>query len=245
MATCCATGREAVTGSPSTPAGKPLTRLATHIVGLDTILYGGLLVGGLYMVAGTPGAGKTVLVNHIAYEHAAAGGSVAYFTVFGETHSRLLAHVGQFAFFRPELIGSGVSYYSGYDTVRQEGLSALRQLIEKRMREGGVSLVVIDGVPLDLAAPGTMNNPEINDFCHGLQTAAELTKCTVLCTVPTTGDVWSSHAFLFVDGAFDLLRSNHQAIVIRSLEVRKFRGSTYRVATHPFTITAEGITMLP
>lgn len=220
-------------------------RLATHIQGLDTILYGGLLTGGLYMISGTPGSGKTIFVNNIAFNHVREGGSVAYFSVFGETHSRLFAHISQFSFFDADWIGSGISYFSGYDTIRRGGLQELRQLIEATIREQQPSLVVLDGMPLDVVTPGDHSSPAMNDFCHGLQAAAELTRCTIICVVPTTENTWSSHAFLFVDGAFDLVRTNHHAIVIRSLEVKKFRGSPYRVASHTFTITTDGITMLP
>src|SRR5579864_1155173 len=38
-----------------------LRRVPTGITGLDEILYGGFLEGGVYIVQGSPGAGKTVL----------------------------------------------------------------------------------------------------------------------------------------------------------------------------------------
>jgi len=49
-------------------------RVPTGIVGLDTILRGGVLQGGVYAVVGPPGAGKTILGNQICFHHVATGG---------------------------------------------------------------------------------------------------------------------------------------------------------------------------
>jgi circadian clock protein KaiC len=41
------------------------------VPGLDAVLCGGFLQGGLYMVQGPPGAGKAVLANQVIYSRAA------------------------------------------------------------------------------------------------------------------------------------------------------------------------------
>ena len=51
-----------------------LPQQATGIAGLDQVLHGGFPVGGAYLVAGTPGTGKTTLGNQLAFVHAARGG---------------------------------------------------------------------------------------------------------------------------------------------------------------------------
>jgi len=40
-----------------------LSRVPTGVPGLDTILGGGFLAGGVYIIQGTPGTGKTTLCN--------------------------------------------------------------------------------------------------------------------------------------------------------------------------------------
>ena len=45
----------------------------TGIVGLDQIIRGGFYRGGLYIVEGAPGTGKTTLANQIAYNRARSG----------------------------------------------------------------------------------------------------------------------------------------------------------------------------
>ena len=49
--------------------------------GLDRILEGGLLVAGVYIVQGPPGAGKTILANQTCFNHAATGGHAVYVTL--------------------------------------------------------------------------------------------------------------------------------------------------------------------
>ncbi|HEX8434462.1 ATPase domain-containing protein, partial [Archangium sp.] len=40
---------------------EPVRRVPTGSAGLDTVLKGGWMHGGTYMVTGAPGAGKTIL----------------------------------------------------------------------------------------------------------------------------------------------------------------------------------------
>ncbi len=49
-----------------------LERVPTGIAGLDEILGGGLFRGGVYIVQGTPGSGKTIFGNQACYTHAGA-----------------------------------------------------------------------------------------------------------------------------------------------------------------------------
>lgn len=63
---------------PSPPLG---TRLPTGIAGLDDILGGGLTLGRLYLVEGTPGAGKTTLGLQFLMEGKARGERGLYITL--------------------------------------------------------------------------------------------------------------------------------------------------------------------
>jgi circadian clock protein KaiC len=47
-----------------------LERVQSLVPGLDTVLCGGFLRGGLYMIQGLPGTGKTILANQIIYRQA-------------------------------------------------------------------------------------------------------------------------------------------------------------------------------
>ncbi len=66
-----------------------LGRLASGIPGLDRILGGGLFDGGVYIVEGTPGTGKTILANQICFHQVKGGRRVIYVTLLAESHARL------------------------------------------------------------------------------------------------------------------------------------------------------------
>lgn len=219
-----------------------LPRIATGMPPFDAVLYGGLLAGGLYLLIGEPGVGKTIMTNQIAYHHARTGGQVVYMTVLGETHSRLLAHLRQFQFFDAAQIGTHISYISGYGDFRAAGLTGLGQLVSSTMIQHQLGLLVLDGMPLDLQTPGSPSAMEMNDFLHGLQAACETARCTVIITTPSTLRARESHALLLVDGVIHLQRTVTNTVELRTLDVRKFRGSAHRAGLQPFTITSAGIT---
>jgi circadian clock protein KaiC len=62
-----------------------LTRVPSGVAGLDEILRGGFFGGGLYIVEGPPGAGKTILGNQICFNQASSGSRVLYVTLIAET----------------------------------------------------------------------------------------------------------------------------------------------------------------
>src|SRR3954469_14316445 len=51
----------------------PPERVRSGIGGLDVILGGGLFEGGIYVITGSPGAGKTVLANQMGFQHVRDG----------------------------------------------------------------------------------------------------------------------------------------------------------------------------
>src|SRR5262247_4810994 len=79
---------------------RSLGRIDTGVPGLDTILNGGLFKGGVYIVEGAPGTGKTILGNQICFHRAARGDSTIYITLLAESHTRMIAHLRSMEFFR-------------------------------------------------------------------------------------------------------------------------------------------------
>ena len=73
--------------------GGAIRRIASGVPGLDTLLGGGLLQGGMYLVVGRPGVGKTILANQLCFHHVAEGGRVGYVTLLAETHARMAGHL--------------------------------------------------------------------------------------------------------------------------------------------------------
>jgi circadian clock protein KaiC len=90
-------------------AGGEIDRVPSLVPGLDTVLRGGFLRGGLYIVQGSPGAGKTILGSQIIYTHAAQGRRAVFITVLGENHGRMMQHLRPMRFFDPSLVPAKVT----------------------------------------------------------------------------------------------------------------------------------------
>jgi circadian clock protein KaiC len=113
-----------------------IKRLPTHIAGLDTILCGGLLSSGVYLIQGLAGSGKTVLASQIIYSHAAQGSRALFVTVLGENHGRMMAHLRPMRFFDQSLVPDRVTYISAYQALdeNKEGLGDLTALLAGEVR---------------------------------------------------------------------------------------------------------------
>ena len=223
-------------------AGKSqIVRVPSHVPGLDAILCGGFLQGGLYMVQGQPGAGKTLLVNQILYGHAAAGSRSLFVTVLGESHGRLLLHMEMMRFFDLSAIPDKVAYISAYHALEDEGLKGLATLIRREVLSRGTTILVLDGAS---AVEGRAESGfEMKRFTHELQTLAAATGCTMF--LLTTTDAMSAPERTMVDGIIELRQQRHSLRNERRVLVRKIRGTAFLEGEHPFRITSDGLTVFP
>ncbi len=224
------------------PQPRGVERVPTGIVGLDTVLEGGLLRGGVYMVFGKPGAGKTILGSQFAFNHVARGGRAVFMTLLTETHSRLLGHLSGFEFFRADHVGTSLSLVSGYKVLGEGKLAALGLLVRQVIRDQKATVLVIDG----LVTAGEMATSvlELKEFLHDLQVLTEMVGCTVLLlTGLATLDDYPQRTM--VDGVLEIHLESSGLGRERSIEVTKFRGSDFRSARHLMEITSKGVTVHP
>jgi circadian clock protein KaiC len=227
--------------SPVRPA--PLTRVPTGIAGLDQLLHGGFLRGGLYLIAGPPGAGKTIAGNQMCFHHVAAGGRALFMTLLTESHSRLLAHLATLRFFDPAPIGETLHYFSGYGTLVAEGLDGFLTLLRRTMHEHKATLLVLDGL---LNVEATANSPlALRQFLHELQTYSEMSGCTVVLLAHIDGDLQLRPEHTAVDGVVALSSQRVGMRALREIEVWKLRGSGFIEGRHAFTLADTGITVYP
>jgi circadian clock protein KaiC len=222
-----------------------LRRLESGVPGLDRVLGGGFFVGGVYIVEGVPGAGKTILANQICFGQAQAGHRVLYVTLLAESHARLIQHLEGLTFYDAAVIPDRLTYVSGFRTLEEGGLRGLLELVRKELRAQGATVVVLDG----FAAVGDSaeNDREFKKFVHELQIHAGLASCTFFLLSSGLssegGAVQPVHTM--VDG---LVRLNDRLFGVRSereLLVQKFRGSAYLRGIHAFDISSSGLEVHP
>jgi circadian clock protein KaiC len=217
-------------------------RVPTGIPGFDEILGGGMFAGGVYIVMGMPGAGKTILGNQLAFGHVRRGGRAVYVTLLSETHGRLLAFMQGMAFYEGKAVGVSLRYLNGYTAVESEGLPGLLKLVRQVVRESQASLLVIDGMMT--AAAIAHSDIEYKKFVQELQSWIEMIGCTaVLLTSARAAELRPEYTM--VDGIVELEYAAVGRRRLRELTVLKLRGSTYREGQHAYEIDSTGITLFP
>src|SRR3954447_2176701 len=137
--------QEQTNGDATTMSGEG-DRLETGITGLDTILGGGVFEGGIYIIQGAPGAGKTILGNQICFAHAAHGRHALYITLLAESHSRMIGHMRRLSFFDEAAIPERMSYVGAFKTLEDDGLRGLLEVVRREVRSRKASILVLDGL---------------------------------------------------------------------------------------------------
>lgn len=219
-----------------------LDRVPTGIEGLDQILKGGLLRGGIYLVTGPPGAGKTIMSNQIAFTLAARGERSVYVTLLAEMHTRMLAHLSTLDFFDLQRIPDLLYYISGYPALEDGGLTGLRSQIRQVIRDQGSRLLVLDGLEtLKLMAESEL---AIKRFLLQLQLLMETTRCTALLLDQPAA---SSRDLLHTmsEGWIDLRERSAGPRTVRELEVRKLRGTSFIGGWHQYVLSKAGMRVYP
>jgi circadian clock protein KaiC len=216
-------------------------RLLSGIAGLDTILAGGFLLGGLYIVQGAPGTGKTIFANQICFHHVAGGGQAMFVTLLAENHARMIGNLRQMSFFDETRIGKEFTYLSGFSEMQQAGLPELTKLLRREIQRRRISLLVIDG--LVTAAASAPNEQAFRVFVHDLQEIALATDCTMFLT--TNANRETSPEQTMVDGLIVLSDHIYGWRAESDLQVTKFRGGGFLRGRHSYKITDAGIVVYP
>lgn len=228
---------------PTTPQGErsPSVRVTTGVPGLDTILCGGLMMGSIYILQGTPGVGKTILTNQLCFHHARTGGKAIFTTLLAENHARMISNISGMSFFDEAAIPDSVRYLSGYAEMATKGLDGLAQMLRREVQSHNTTLLIIDGLVSAQAAAG--RDQDFKLFIHDLQEVALATDCTMVLT--TNAYERESPEQTMVDGIITLADQLYGWRAESDLHVRKFRGSGFLRGRHSYQITEDGLLVYP
>ena len=219
-------------------------RLQSGIAGLDTLLLGGFIRNGLYIVYGAPGAGKTILSNQICYAQATTGGRALYVTLLSEQHERLLANLRGLSFFDETKVAREITYISAFQLLERDGLAGLLTLLRREIVAHAASLLILDG--LVAAEAYATTELELKKFIHELQMLAAAADCTMF-LLTSSGHGANDHRpeHTMVDGIIALRDAGHGWRQEREVQIRKFRGSDHLGGQHPMRISSDGIVVWP
>ncbi len=218
-------------------------RFSTGVPGLDTILGGGVFEGGIYVIQGPPGAGKTILGNQICFAQAAQNRHALYVTLLAESHARMIAHMRQLGFFEEAAIPDRMSYVGAFKTLEDDGLRGLLEVVRREVRTRKASVLVLDG--LITVHEKARSDLELKKFIHELQTQAAFSHCTMFLLTSAFDAQTYPPEHTMVDGMIELQSSLHGRRAERELQVHKLRGSWFMGGRHSYRIAASGISVFP
>ncbi|GAW91365.1 ATPase domain-containing protein [Calderihabitans maritimus] len=221
-----------------------MDKLITGIKNLDYILGGGIPAYSLNIVSGSPGSGKTILVQNIIFNNARAGRKSLYLTTISESQFKMVRHLQGFEFFSDDLLGEKVIYGDLGAVLREQGadkaLGYLTEMIKKHLP----NIVVIDSFKairdifpdektfkafvFDLAA--ALSIWEITVFLVGEYEEKELTLLS---------------EFAIADGIFHLYGQEEKRFQKRFIRILKMRGTSFQQGEHLFQISPVGIEVFP
>jgi KaiC/GvpD/RAD55 family RecA-like ATPase len=240
------------------------TRVSTGISGLDELIGGGLVKGSSYLVAGEPGAGKTIfgcqfLVKGIElYEE-----NSVYVTLeeppstvarnvklgFGWDMTKLIAQdrlrMVDASIARPADISSSIPTKVKPFTLSEFLVEDFYQEIQDAVQEVNATRVVID--PITILGSHFKEPFDVRKEIFGLSRVLNKMGCT---TLLTSEIVRGSQSFgrygveeFTTDGVIILYMLEQSTERIRAIEIRKMRGVSHVLGLRPFDINAEGITV--
>jgi circadian clock protein KaiC len=163
-----------------------------------------------------------------------------------EPHNKLAQHLGEFAFFDPEFLGSRVEYINMSDFLapsRQDGLEAMTSEIVRKTLDEEPSIVVVDSIKM------------LDDFGDRRELRRKLYDLTgrfartdtvlLLLGEYTAGELDSEVVFALADGIIQLDYEAREPLDRRWLRVIKMRGTNSRSGKHIIRIGPRGVELFP
>jgi circadian clock protein KaiC len=225
----------------------PIRRLPTGVPGLDAVLGGGVPEYSFNVIAGTPGAGKTTMVQQIMFSLARADRPAVFFTVLGEPPLKMLRYQQQFEFFDLAKVNTSVRFINLANEARDGGLDEVLKRIVEEVETLSPAIVVVDSFRSVIQAAQRQNGRlDLQHFIQDL--GMRLTgwqATTFLVGEFQLADTESHPIFTVADGIIWLFQSIDRNSMVRKAQVMKMRGQAPIPGLHTFRITDQGIHVFP
>ncbi len=212
-------------------------RVPTGIPELDNVIEGGLPKAGLFLVAGTPGSGKTAFSARFLYEGIIKGDKGIYVS-FAEGRDAFFSETARSGLDFARADEAGMFLYMDLLTVKNEGIPAVIQSIVDAVLDFKASRLVIDS--FSAMAQAVPHLIEARSILHTiLGKVIRQAECTTLLIleVPMGTSMLGLGIEEFVaDGVFRFTQKEIDGRVIRNLVIHKLRGTKIGRREHLFTL---------
>ncbi len=239
----------------STQSNGRVTKLKTGIDGFDEISSGGLPEGRTTLMAGSAGSAKTVFALQFLVRGIEDFDENGVFVTFEETPTDITKNVRSLGWDLDKLVADGklafvdASPQPGVDSVDTGGydFSALLARIENAVSKVGAKRVGIDSVSALFTQfeDAALVRRELFRLAAGLKQM----KVTSLITAERTGEYGEIARYgveeFVADNVIILRNTLEEEKRRRTVEILKYRGAVHQKGEYPFTISSQGIEVLP
>jgi circadian clock protein KaiC len=227
----------------------PARRMETGIGGFDEITDGGLPRGGLTVVFGGAGTGKTVFGMQLVARGSLNGRGPGLVVAFEESPEKIVENTAAFVWGGAALTAKGVHVLDARlaQSIEQGGefdLVALLAIVGAKAAEVGAQCVVFDGLDVLLGYLG--NEALVRREMFRLRDWVHASGLTVIVTAKSAGDEKSAtNDYDFLQYIADCVVLLHhrisQGMALRFVRVAKYRGVAHSANEFPFITSRAGI----
>ncbi len=223
-----------------------MERLNTGIDELDLVLGGGLPVGALIIVAGSPGTGKTILAEQICFANATPKRKAVYYSTVSEPPSKLLSHLEGFDFFDRSALVERVEFINLGELLQGETGDTLDAALEELVRKvisDQPGIVVIDSAK---ALRDFAGERSLRSAVYDIAARIAHTGCTLLFLGEYSHhEMESGPEFSLADWIIELAYESHEPVDRRWVRVIKMRSSDHLAGRHSIRISRSGLEVFP
>ena len=222
-----------------------LDRLSTGSAAFDLISGGGLPTRSLNIIAGEPGAGKTIFALQMLFHQARQGKKCLYLTTLSEPSLKLVAYMQQFSFFDETLMAKNKIVLGDLGAVvRRKGLDEMLNEIIARVEQEEPAILVIDSFKALRDQLG--DSSAMRTFVYDLAIHTSTWGALSLFVGEYTPEEIASYAeFAIADGIIRLSNRRQELRTIREVEILKLRGANVVTGGHFFEIGSDGLAFFP
>ena len=227
----------------------PTPRMPTGIAGFDEIANGGLPRGGVTVVLGGVGTGKTTFGMQVLAKGAGEHQEPGILVAFEEAAERVMANTTGFVWGGEALKTEGVHVIDAQisQSVEQSGefdLIGLLAIVAAKAEEVGARRIVFDGIDVLLSCLGTAVSIRREAFRLRDWVNESGLSAIITAKADQSGEA-SATEFDFLEFMADCVITLHhrvvQGIALRFVRVSKYRGSTHSGNEFPLVITTTGL----
>jgi circadian clock protein KaiC len=221
-----------------------LERLTTGSAAFDRILGGGIPARSINIIAGQPGAGKTLFSLQMLFALARLGKKCLYLTTLAEPSLKLLQYMQQLSFFDESLLESSIVFADLGSAIRRKGAEATLAEVASRVEREAPAVVVIDSFKAIRDMVGDAAG--LRTFVYDLAVHTASWGATgLLVGEYTDAEIANNSEFAIADGIIRFTNERHELTAIREVEVLKLRGANYVTGRHFYEINADGLSFFP